>query len=82
VTYISLSSNFDVIDKVALEEAFLKLPPMYQEILHMYYWLDKSFEEIGVLIGPKYRGRVLKGSTIRYHHKNVIELLKPYFLDK
>jgi hypothetical protein len=64
--------NLDILDRIALEAAVAKLKPMQQEIVHMYFWQDRSLDEIGKVLGPKYRGKKLTGSAIRYYLKYIL----------
>lgn len=73
--------QFDILDRIALEAALAKLAPMQQEIMRMYYWQDLSLDDIGEILGPKYRGKVLTGSAIRYYLNKIIKDLRKTFLD-
>ncbi len=60
-------SRVEILDRVTLEYALTKLTPMQRDIVLLYYWEDRSFEDIGKVIGTKYRGRPLSSSSMRYH---------------
>lgn len=68
--------RIDILDKIALEAAIAQLSPLRQEIARMYWWEDVPLDEIGDVLGPKYRGKVLTGSAIRYHLQKISERLR------
>jgi DNA-directed RNA polymerase specialized sigma24 family protein len=69
-------SLLDPLDKLALEEAINTLTEEQREIVIRWTWHGQKFDEIGVDVGMKYRGRVLTGSTVRYHKNRAMRLLR------
>ena len=68
--------RIDIIDIITLEAALARLNPMQQEIVRMYFFEDRPLEEIGKVLGPKYRGKKLTGSAIRYYLNKILEDLR------
>lgn len=68
--------RLDIIDSISLEDAVRRLNPMQQEIVRMYFFEDRPLDEIGKVLGPKYRGKRLTGSAIRYYLNKILEDLR------
>jgi DNA-directed RNA polymerase specialized sigma24 family protein len=71
-------SKIDIHDFLTLQSLMEKLSPKEREIIYLWLWKDLSFEVIGEIVGPKYSGRVLKDSTMRYHMKKILEKLRSW----
>lgn len=69
-------THIDPLDLISLEDAIRVLTPMQQEIVRMYFYEDRPLEEIGKILGPKYRDKNLTGSAIRYYLNQIIERLR------
>jgi DNA-directed RNA polymerase specialized sigma24 family protein len=66
----------DIIDFITLEKFISKLGPQDQEILRLLHYDELTCEEIGKIVGKKYRGRPIAGSTIRYHRDRIMDMLR------
>lgn len=73
-----MSFEDNLIERILLEELLALLADEDRELVHMYYWDDLSPGEIGEKWGMKYRGRVLKEGTIRYHLKRITQLFQEW----
>jgi hypothetical protein len=67
-----------ILNREAVAYLLAHLEPEEREILLLREVEDLSYEEIGRIIGMKYRNppHDLKGSTMRYHNGRIIERLK------
>lgn len=65
-----------VINRLTVEWLMAQLGPEEQEILWLHEVEELTLEEIGKLIGLKYRGKELTGSAIRYHKDKVLQRLR------
>lgn len=75
-------ASIDILDKVALESTLSRLSPEEREIIELWIWHDMNFEEIGEVIGEKYRGRALTGSAIRYHKNRILSRMRQWMFEK
>jgi DNA-directed RNA polymerase specialized sigma24 family protein len=75
-------AKVDILDKVALETVLARLTPEEREIIELWIWQDMNFDEIGDVIGKKYRGRPLTGSAIRYHKNRILQRMRQWMVDK
>lgn len=75
-------AKIDVLDKVSLETVLAKLSPEERDIVELWIWQDMNFDEIGDVIGKKYRGRPLTGSAIRYHKNRILQRMRQWMVDR
>lgn len=75
-------ARVDILDKVALEAVLSRLAPEEREIIELWIWHDMNFDEIGDIIGKKYRGRPLTGSAIRYHKNRILKRMNQMMGDR
>lgn len=75
-------ARVDILDKVALESVLSRLAPEEREIIELWIWQDMNFDEIGEVIGKKYRGRALTGSAIRYHKNRILKRMSQMMGDR
>jgi DNA-directed RNA polymerase specialized sigma24 family protein len=66
----------DVLTRITVEWLLNHLAPEEQEILILHEIEELTFAEIGKIIGHKYRGRALTGSTIKYHKDKILARLR------
>jgi len=65
-------SGEEVIDRMTVEWLLDKLTPEQREILELRFLERLSYEEIGAVIGVKYRDGPLTGSAVRYHQQRIL----------
>lgn len=70
-----------IADRMTVDWLLSKLSPMDREIVYLWAVEDYTLEEIGRLVGPKYRGQVLPGSTIRYRKESIRRRLQDFQSD-
>jgi DNA-directed RNA polymerase specialized sigma24 family protein len=75
-TEYATTASVDVLNKVAIEAVLGRLTDEEREIIELWIWHDLNFDEIGEIVGQKYRGRPLTGSAIRYHKNRVLRHLR------
>lgn len=71
-------SGDDILNRLTVDWLMAKLDEEEREILDLWLIKELNFEEIGQIIGMKYRGRVLTGSAIRYHKDRILDHLRQY----
>jgi hypothetical protein len=69
---MSWDFNAEIIDRLMVEWLKTKLTPMEWDIFYLKKAEGYTFAEIGIVVGEKYRGRLLTGSTMRYYMDNKI----------
>ena len=67
-----------VIDRLTVQWLLEQLGPEEQEILWLHEVEELTLEEIGKVIGIKYRGKELTGSAIRYHKDKILLRLRTF----
>jgi DNA-directed RNA polymerase specialized sigma subunit len=65
-----------ILNRIFWDEVLSLLTDEEREIMELRLVEEKSFDEIGVIIGMKYRNRVLTGSNMRYHRDKIRHKLK------
>ena len=66
----------EVINRLTVDWLMTQLGPEEREILWLHEVEELTLEEIGKLIGLKYRGKELTGSAIRYHKDKILQRLR------
>lgn len=64
---------------ISLSKVLLQLSEEERDIIYLWVVEELSFEQMGVIIGEKYRGRPLTGSVIRYHRDKILDKLRRKF---
>jgi DNA-directed RNA polymerase specialized sigma24 family protein len=67
-----------VITRLTVEWLMTHLSEEERAILWLHEIEELTLEEIGKIIGKKYRGKELTGSAIRYHKDKILERLQQY----
>lgn len=75
---IDAENGDDVLNRLTVDWLLDKLEEEEIEILNLWLLQELTFEEIGQIVGLKYRGRVLTGSAIRYHKDRIVARLREY----
>ena len=70
-----------LVDKVTVEAFFKHLSAEERDILVLWLWEELPFDDIGQVIGERYRGRALTGSVIRYHRDRILIRLREIMRD-
>lgn len=71
-----LLEHGDVIDRLTLEWLLSHLTDEEQDLLWLHEVEEMTLEEVGRVIGLKYRGKELTGSAIRYHKDKILQRLR------
>lgn len=66
----------EILDRLTLERLLSSLTDEEREILHLWYFEELTFQEIGKIVGLKYRGRELADSTMGYHRDRILRKLR------
>jgi DNA-directed RNA polymerase specialized sigma subunit len=74
----ALEFDGEVINRLTVEWLMGHLSEEEREIMHLWVIEERTFSEIGKIVGMKYRGRELTGSAIRYHKDRILTLLQKY----
>ena len=69
----------NIINLLTVQKILASLEPEKRDIMQL--WMQDSFtlEEIGEIVGSKYRGEPLGAENVRYHKNKIIEQLKYKF---
>ena len=69
----------EILDRLSLEQALTKLTDEEREIIRLWLWKGKTFEEIGVIIGTEFRGEgPLTGGAMQYQKRKILRKLREW----
>ena len=65
-----------ILNKIAVEKLLALLTPEERDIIVLWIIEGYTLEEVGIIVGNKYRGRPLRGTAIQYHKDRIFKKLK------
>lgn len=67
----------DILERLTLDKFLAELEDeQSRDILKLWLYQELTWEEIGKVIGIKYKDRTLTGSVMRYHRNRVLAELR------
>lgn len=68
----------DVVTRLSVEWLLRQVTEEERMILELWLIDELTFDEIGIIVGLKYRGRVLAGRTMQYHKDKIRARLREF----
>jgi DNA-directed RNA polymerase specialized sigma24 family protein len=68
----------EVLNRETIRWLLQKLMPEEQDILVLWAVEQRSFTDIGKIVGEKYHGNALPDTTIRYRKDRIMQRLREY----
>jgi DNA-directed RNA polymerase specialized sigma24 family protein len=66
----------EALDKMSVEWLMQHLSPEERDIVYLWAVEDYNFDEIGQVVGQKYYGKAMLGTTVRYRKDKIMRTLR------
>ena len=68
----------EVLDRVSTSWLLEQLTPEERDIITLWVVEDMNFDDIGEIVGERYHGAAMQGTTIRYRKDKIMRKLREF----